>query len=113
VFGWEGDSLQKAMDNRCNLNHACPEAGLTVQSPFVYNTCTRRQQAIENIDGCKKPLRDTTQLHANKLKGSWNYLRETRLENRSPAHADSTLISPDNACLSTTTYIGIAYTLIN
>jgi hypothetical protein len=53
VFGWEGDSLQKAMDNNCNLNVACPKAGLTVQTPAQYNACKKKQQAPEDVDGCK------------------------------------------------------------
>jgi hypothetical protein len=53
VFGWEGDSLQKAMDNNCNLNTACPKAGLTVQEPAKYNACKKKQQAPEDVDGCK------------------------------------------------------------
>ncbi|KAF1841807.1 uncharacterized protein K460DRAFT_291643 [Cucurbitaria berberidis CBS 394.84] len=51
VFGWEGDSLQKAMDNNCNLNTACPKAGLTVQQPAQYNACKKKQQAPEDVDG--------------------------------------------------------------
>ena len=51
VFGWEGDSLQKAMDNGCNLNRDCPKAGLTALQPAVYNACTRKQAAPENVDG--------------------------------------------------------------
>lgn len=53
VFGWEADTLQKAMDNNCNLNTACPKAGLTVQQPALYNACKKKQQAPENVDGCK------------------------------------------------------------
>jgi hypothetical protein len=53
VFGWEGDSLQKAMDNGCNLNNACPKAGLTTQLPAAYNACKKKQQAPEDVDGCK------------------------------------------------------------
>lgn len=53
VFGWEGDSLQKAMDNNCNLNTACPKAGLTVQQPAQYNACKKKQQAPEEVNGCK------------------------------------------------------------
>jgi hypothetical protein len=53
VFGWEGDSLQKAMDNGCNLNTACPKAGLTVQQPAQYNACKKKQQAPEEVNGCK------------------------------------------------------------
>jgi hypothetical protein len=58
VFGWEGDSLQKAMDNGCNLNRDCPAAGLTAQTPEKYNACTIKQQAPEPVDGCKsRPAR--------------------------------------------------------
>jgi len=53
VFGWEGDSLQKAMDNGCTLNQACPKAGLTVQSDAQYSACNKKQQAPEDVDGCK------------------------------------------------------------
>ncbi|KAF1834181.1 hypothetical protein BDW02DRAFT_347899 [Decorospora gaudefroyi] len=51
VFGWEGDSLQKAMDNGCNLNNACPSAGLTTQPPAQYNACKKKQQAPEDVNG--------------------------------------------------------------
>jgi hypothetical protein len=53
VFGWEGDSLQKAMDNGCTLNQACPKAGLTTQTDSQYSACTKKQQAPEDVDGCK------------------------------------------------------------
>lgn len=53
VFGWEGDSLQKAMDKSCNLNRDCPAAGLTAQTPDKYNACTIKQQAPEPVDGCE------------------------------------------------------------
>jgi len=56
VFGWEGDSLQKAMDNNCNLNVDCPKAGLKAQQPAQYNACTKKQQAVEPVDGCKSPI---------------------------------------------------------
>ncbi|USP82705.1 hypothetical protein yc1106_09979 [Curvularia clavata] len=56
VFGWEGDSLQKAMDNGCNLNNPCPKAGLTTQQPAQYNACKKKQQAPEQVDGWLKSL---------------------------------------------------------
>ncbi|KAL6705839.1 hypothetical protein ACN47E_006299 [Coniothyrium glycines] len=56
VFGWEADSLQKAMDNACNLNTACPKAGLTVQQPAQYNACKKKQQAPETVDGWLKAM---------------------------------------------------------
>jgi hypothetical protein len=55
MFGWEGDSLQRAMDSGCNLNQNCPAAGLTVQQPNVYNNCKVGQSAPEAVDGCKCP----------------------------------------------------------
>lgn len=61
VFGWEGDSLQKAMDNQCNLNNACPKAGLTVQQPNQYNACKKKQQAPEEVDGCKSSAQPINQ----------------------------------------------------
>ncbi|RYP14312.1 hypothetical protein DL765_006477 [Monosporascus sp. GIB2] len=51
VFGWKGDSLQKAMDNNCNLNNDCPAAGIHYQQPAVYNACKKPQQAPEKVDG--------------------------------------------------------------
>ena len=53
VFGWKDDSLQKAMDKNCNLNKACPAAGLTTQTPEQYSKCTKKQQAPEPVDGCE------------------------------------------------------------
>ena len=53
IFGWKGDSLQKAMDNNCNLDADCPKAGLTKQKPDTYNACNVPQQAPEQVDGCK------------------------------------------------------------
>ena len=53
VFGWKGDSLQKAMDSGCNLNRDCPAAGLHAQQPAQYNACKKQQQAPEEVDGCK------------------------------------------------------------
>lgn len=41
------------MDNQCDLNVACPKAGLTVQQPAQYNACKKKQQAPEEVDGCK------------------------------------------------------------
>ncbi|KAI1498456.1 hypothetical protein F5X99DRAFT_412101 [Biscogniauxia marginata] len=51
LFGWEGDTLQKAMDNNCNLNTDCPAAGIHAQTPAEYNACTKEQQAPEEVDG--------------------------------------------------------------
>lgn len=53
LFGWENDSLQKAMDNGCNLNQNCSSAGLVAQDPAKFNACTNQQQAVETVDGCE------------------------------------------------------------
>jgi len=49
VFGWKGDSLQKAMDTNCNIN--CP--ALKTQSIADGNKCTVKTTVPENIDDCK------------------------------------------------------------
>jgi hypothetical protein len=51
LFGWKDNTLQLAMDNKCNLNANCPAAGLNAQQPAVYNACTKKQQAKEEVDG--------------------------------------------------------------
>jgi hypothetical protein len=56
VFGWKGDTLQKAMDNRCDLNRDCPAAGLHAQQPAQYNACKKAQQAPEPVDGWLQAL---------------------------------------------------------
>ncbi|KAK5651967.1 hypothetical protein OQA88_11510 [Cercophora sp. LCS_1] len=56
VFGWKGDSLQKAMDKNCNLNRDCPAAGLHYQEPKAYNACKLKQQAPEPVDGWLKAM---------------------------------------------------------
>ena len=53
IFGWKGDSLQRAMNAKCNLNRDCPNGGIHAQRPEKYNTCTLPQQAQEPVDGCK------------------------------------------------------------
>lgn len=47
VFGWKGDSLQKAMDANCNVN--CPQ--LRSQSVQAANQCKQNQKVAEVIDG--------------------------------------------------------------
>lgn len=49
VFGWKGDSLQKAMDANCNV--ACPQ--LQSQSVQQANACQVARKTTENIDGRK------------------------------------------------------------
>ncbi|KAK8023507.1 hypothetical protein PG993_011573 [Apiospora rasikravindrae] len=56
LFGWKDDTLQKAMDNNCNLDRDCPRAGIHKQQPAVYNACTKQQQAPEPVDGYLKAI---------------------------------------------------------
>ncbi len=51
VFGWKGDSLQKAVDQRCSLG-TCE--GLTTQDQSVGNKCTKKPSfGPPNLSGCK------------------------------------------------------------
>lgn len=49
VFGWKGDSLQKAMDANCNIN--CPQ--LKTQTIAQANKCVKNSVVKEDIDTCK------------------------------------------------------------
>src|SRR5690606_5805089 len=50
VFGWKGDSLQRAMDTAGCFGAQC--ANLRTQSIEVGRRCTVRRAAHEDIDGC-------------------------------------------------------------
>ena len=50
LFGWQDDSLQKALDNGCSEDFDCPAAGLTKQANANYLGCTKKQQAPEDVD---------------------------------------------------------------
>ncbi|KAG8157935.1 hypothetical protein KVR01_012207 [Diaporthe batatas] len=51
VFGWKGDSLQKAMDSNC-MFQACENGRpLKSQSVAQMNACTVKSQVVEDIDG--------------------------------------------------------------
>ncbi|KAI4597567.1 hypothetical protein KJ359_004269 [Pestalotiopsis sp. 9143b] len=56
VFGWQGDTLQKAMDNGCNLNTDCSKAGIHAQTSAQYSACKVQQQAPETVDGWLKAM---------------------------------------------------------
>jgi len=49
IFGWKGDSLQRAMDSPCYVN--CPT--LKKQNIATMNKCSVEKTVSEPIDGCK------------------------------------------------------------
>lgn len=53
VFGWEGDSLQRAMDSACYLRNC---STLTAIAPEVKNECQVKPTVVEELDACKSPL---------------------------------------------------------
>lgn len=50
VFGWKGDSLQKAIDARCTGDRC---AQLKIQSTEDAIKCTKVADVKEEVDGCK------------------------------------------------------------
>ncbi|EPE24655.1 hypothetical protein GLAREA_08508 [Glarea lozoyensis ATCC 20868] len=59
VFGWKGDSLQKAMDARCDVYDPTPDGAihppsecpqLRTQEQVTANKCVQRQMAREELD---------------------------------------------------------------
>jgi len=55
MFGWKGDSLQRAMDSDCFFRDCGANRGgpLLVQSPEEQNACAVKQTVVDQIDGCK------------------------------------------------------------
>ncbi|PKS07414.1 hypothetical protein jhhlp_006017 [Lomentospora prolificans] len=51
LFGWKGDSLQRAMDSNCMFNACENGRPLLSQGPNEMNKCTIPQLVNENIDG--------------------------------------------------------------
>lgn len=56
VFGWKGDSLQKAMDNRCT-GDTCTQ--LELQTTTEAMKCTLPPTVKDNFDGCELALNFT------------------------------------------------------
>jgi len=50
VFGWKGDILQRAIDDRCSMN-SC--ASLKRQDYAAANNCILKQHVPEKLDECK------------------------------------------------------------
>ena len=50
LFGWKGDSLQKALDARCSGDRC---SALKTQSADAAAACTKSQTVKEEIEGCK------------------------------------------------------------
>ena len=56
MFGWKGDSLQRAMDSPCYVN--CPT--LETQSIEEMNKCSVPNVVDEVVDGCKCSIENDT-----------------------------------------------------
>ena len=54
VFGWKGDSLQRALDSRCT-NDWCE--GLEYQETAEAEKCTIPRTVAEPVDGCESSCR--------------------------------------------------------
>jgi hypothetical protein len=60
LFGWKGDSLQRAMDSSC-MFQACENGRpLKSQSVAQMNKCSVKSQVNEDIDGCKLNCNELT-----------------------------------------------------
>ena len=52
IFGWKGDSLQRAMDSDCMFQD-CGRGVLDIQSTAEQNKCSVESSVDEDVDGCK------------------------------------------------------------
>lgn len=62
LFGWKGDSLQRATDARCDFS-GCTE--LKTQSFATESQCIQEQIAKDSLDGCKCCLNSTARNDIN------------------------------------------------
>jgi len=53
VFGWKGDSLQKAMDSTCMFDACGNGKPLKSQSVAQMNACSVKDRVGEQTDGCR------------------------------------------------------------
>lgn len=53
VFGWKGDSLQKAMDSTCMFDACGNGKPLKSQTVAQMNACSVKDNVGEKTDGCK------------------------------------------------------------
>ena len=56
LFGWEGDSLQRAMDSDCFFQRCAddrPGGVLKIQTPEEQNRCSIPVTVKEEVDGCE------------------------------------------------------------
>ena len=53
LFGWKGDTLQKAMDSSCMFNACENGKPLKSQSVAAMNKCAAKKLVQEDTDGCK------------------------------------------------------------
>jgi len=53
VFGWKGDSLQRAMDSGCMFRDCENGNPLQSQPVAAMNACSVKDNVDENIDGCE------------------------------------------------------------
>lgn len=54
MFGWKGDSLQRAMDKSECFYDGC--GSIQKQQMAVANRCAIKETVVEQTDGCKFPL---------------------------------------------------------
>jgi hypothetical protein len=54
MFGWQGDSLQRAMDTEDCFYDGC--GSLKKQAMTEANKCKVRDMVVDKIDGCKSRL---------------------------------------------------------